>query len=83
MSTFKERRKNFSLPQMYEDWSISWYYQPHKDDIESRIGKPISLELYREIIEKMEDIITYDDYVEPFLKCIESYVMDEIEKEME
>ena len=67
---------------MYKDWCISWYYQPHKEDVESRIGKSISLELYYKIIEKMENHITYDEYVEPFLECIDSLDIDEIEMEM-
>ena len=84
----KHKVKGYNkMKQKYEEmgrWEFTSIHQPHKEDIENRIGETISMELYDKIIEKMEDWITYggyDDYKEPFLNYIENYAMDEIEEE--
>ena len=55
---------------MYRD--LKYIIIPYKEDVEYKLMKKISDEYYEELIEKMEDEITYDDYKDTFLEHIKS-----------
>jgi len=66
----KEMNNNTEQERTTPIWRTHTIYLPDLEDVEYEIGRKISNEYYDELIDDLENHMTYDDYKETFLEMV-------------